>query len=453
MPSILFHIAPAVSHFYSSFKIAKPLQNSGYKIIYIGIEMFRSVVEEAGYKYELLDNFASHHYNLEKEGLIKSFYNCFISRIKKQHNKISKSNIYPLEKRIKEISPDLVFIDVQIISLSIYYQQFGFKVATVCMMPFPGKDTLVPPFNSRLIPKQKLIYKLYINYLWFKIKTKNWLSLLFSKLISFGLDEITTVKRFASETGFEFKELFDYSRVFVFGFKHLNEFVLVPKYFDFPRPDLQNVHFIGLGIERYRENDITNVRYMSVIEYIKNIKTKDKTIKLIYCSLGTLTSLNMKKAERFFKKIALLSPSFAKCYFILSLGESYDIQKLLPIPHNMFVFTRVPQIDILSYTDIMITHGGMNSILECIEMEVPMLVYPLSKKWDQPGNSARVVYHRLGLRGDINHDSTRTIAKKISELNFNQSYYKTNVSKMKEKFERNSRQDEVVKLIEVLIEN
>ena len=43
--------------------------------------------------------------------------------------------------------------------------------------------------------------------------------------------------------------------------------------------------------------------------------------------------------------------------------------------------------------DIMITHGGMSSMTECIFCEVPVmgypLSYPLSVDWDQPGYAAK----------------------------------------------------------------
>ena len=80
-----------------------------------------------------------------------------------------------------------------------------------------------------------------------------------------------------------------------------------------------------------------------------------------------------------------------------------------------------------------ITSGGMNSIAECIEKEVPMLVCPLSLKSDQLGNSARVVYHGLGLRARIKLDSSRTIEKRIVQLFENYATFKRNLSMMRTK--------------------
>jgi len=94
----------------------------------------------------------------------------------------------------------------------------------------------------------------------------------------------------------------------------------------------------------------------------------------------------------------------------------------------------------------------MNSITECIFSEVPMLVYPLSFNWDQPGNSARVVYHKLGLRGKINVDSPKTISKKIHLILGNRQIYLDNIRQMKKKFEQRNNSTEVIDIIESIIE-
>ena len=99
----------------------------------------------------------------------------------------------------------------------------------------------------------------------------------------------------------------------------------------------------------------------------------------------------------------------------------------------------------------MITHGGINTITECVFCEVPMLVYPLSLHWDQPGNSARVVYHGLGLRGKIEKDSAKTISQKLNQLKNNYVYYKENVKTMKQKFEEKNSSTQVLNIVQNMV--
>lgn len=79
----------------------------------------------------------------------------------------------------------------------------------------------------------------------------------------------------------------------------------------------------------------------------------------------------------------------------------------------------------------MIQHGGANSIKECIFLGVPMLIYPM--RADQPGNSARIVYHQLGLRGNFKRDTIADIDAKIN-LILTDPRFRLNVERMKQHF-------------------
>jgi UDP:flavonoid glycosyltransferase YjiC (YdhE family) len=61
----------------------------------------------------------------------------------------------------------------------------------------------------------------------------------------------------------------------------------------------------------------------------------------------------------------------------------------------------------LEKASIMINHGGLGAVKECIFFGVPMIVFP--GKWDQPNHAARVVFHGLGVRGNIHDRSTQQI--------------------------------------------
>ena len=88
----------------------------------------------------------------------------------------------------------------------------------------------------------------------------------------------------------------------------------------------------------------------------------------------------------------------------------------------------------------MITHGGLNSISECIQAQVPMLSFPLIKKVDHFGNSARVEANGFGLKADIEKDSISIIENKILSI-LNNQYFRNTLSQYKEEVEMSTKLD------------
>ncbi|WP_225587439.1 glycosyltransferase [Methylomonas fluvii] len=97
----------------------------------------------------------------------------------------------------------------------------------------------------------------------------------------------------------------------------------------------------------------------------------------------------------------------------------------------------------------MITHGGPNSIKECIFFGVPMIVFPL---WfDQPGNVARVTYHGLGLKGDFKTINGNKLRELITEVTTNTKYIEQ-VRLMQKSFIKTEEEMPSIKLIEEFID-
>lgn len=55
-----------------------------------------------------------------------------------------------------------------------------------------------------------------------------------------------------------------------------------------------------------------------------------------------------------------------------------------------------PQRAVLARADLCITHGGMNTVMDALSFGVPLLALPIA--FDQPGISARIMHHKVGLR-------------------------------------------------------
>jgi MGT family glycosyltransferase len=314
--------------------------------------------------------------------------------------------------------------------------------------PATNKERNIPPFTSFFIPKNNILSVIYTEILWQKYFFQEFIMRLYYDIKSGK----SLSKKIAAQCGVSLESI-DTNRCFSIHFKGVPELILSPAAFDFPRKVEDKRYFIGPLNDLIRDKKIVNERYIAVRDKIINQKTENPDIKFIYCSLGTITNNFFKKCDIFFRKIKKVCLNNFDFKIIISVGNFYEIERLMPLPKNMFIFSSLPQTDILKYADVMISHGGMNSITECVYNEVPILVYPLSLDWDQPGNSARILYHGLGSRGRIKRDTASVIEKRIMKIMDEYDRIKQNLKQMKQKYELNNKSLQAVQIIENLKKN
>jgi MGT family glycosyltransferase len=115
---------------------------------------------------------------------------------------------------------------------------------------------------------------------------------------------------------------------------------------------------------------------------------------LVYLSLGSLGSADVLLMQRLIDTLAETSYRV-----IVSLGPQHE---LLTLPDHMAGAEFVPQTSILPQVDAVVTHGGNNTITECLWFGKPMVVLPLF--WDQYDNAQRMDETGFGVRlGTYHH--------------------------------------------------
>jgi MGT family glycosyltransferase len=109
---------------------------------------------------------------------------------------------------------------------------------------------------------------------------------------------------------------------------------------------------------------------------------------LVYVSLGSLGSADVELMNRL---VAALSETPQR--YVVSKGPQHD---LIELASNMTGAEFLPQPAILPEVDLVITHGGNNTVTESIHFGKPMIVLPLF--WDQYDNAQRVAECGFGVR-------------------------------------------------------
>ena len=109
---------------------------------------------------------------------------------------------------------------------------------------------------------------------------------------------------------------------------------------------------------------------------------------LVYVSLGSLGSADVELMNRL---VAALAETPHR--YVVSKGPQHELIELAP---NMTGAEFLPQPAILPHVDLVITHGGNNTVTESIHFGKPMVVLPLF--WDQHDNAQRMAECGFGVR-------------------------------------------------------
>jgi zeaxanthin glucosyltransferase len=104
---------------------------------------------------------------------------------------------------------------------------------------------------------------------------------------------------------------------------------------------------------------------------------------LIYASMGTLQN----GSEAIFRTIAEACAGL-DTQLLISLGGGIDPARLGKLAGNPLVVSYAPQLEILKRAAMVITHAGINTVLESLSEGVPLVAVPVAN--DQPGMAARV---------------------------------------------------------------
>jgi MGT family glycosyltransferase len=127
---------------------------------------------------------------------------------------------------------------------------------------------------------------------------------------------------------------------------------------------------------------------------------------LVYVSLGSLGSGDVPLMERLVEALARTPHRY-----VVSTGPQHTEYELAD---NMTGAEFLPQVSVLPQVDLVITHGGNNTVTESVRFGKPMIVLPLF--WDQHDNAQRVEETGLGVRLATYSFSDQELAGAIDRL-------------------------------------
>ncbi len=111
---------------------------------------------------------------------------------------------------------------------------------------------------------------------------------------------------------------------------------------------------------------------------------------LVYLSLGSLGGADVELMQRLVDVLGT-----TRHRFIVSKGPQAD---RIALPENMVGAQMLPQTKVIPQVDLVISHGGNNTVTETLHFGKPLVVLPLF--WDQYENAQRIDELGFGVRLD-----------------------------------------------------
>lgn len=183
-------------------------------------------------------------------------------------------------------------------------------------------------------------------------------------------------------------------------------FVAHPEYYD------ESFKFIGPPIYDRKEN----------LDFpFEKLEGK----KVVYISLGTVfNNTDSNLYDIFFKTFGNTDE------VVVMTAYNIDLSKF-DIPNNFIVRNYVPQSEVLKYTDVAITHAGMNSTSDLLYNNVPFVAIPIGA--DQPYMAKRA--EELGATISLDKDNINPeILRESVEKVLTDSSYLENMRKISDSF-------------------
>ncbi len=395
--TIAFAMLSENGHYTGTFRLARSLQSRGHRIIYIGLADFEELVVNQGFE------FISFAEDLLPKGYLQEFITTLsnppsgivsLCRKRLQDERIFFSYLKQIEagnldKCLLSCQPDLLLCDTFVWYVAIRALKLGIPTVNVSIILSLYRNSCIPPILYSILPRQGWRSSLLVQCSWIWMRLK----FVFAKRLASRLwgsyrfptrmhHLIGTFLQIAARSGIPMRE----NRTYWFGEMGprliLPEVVLCPKAFQLPRSPEDGRRYLGYPVDTSRRE-----------ESMDEIVLKEGK-PLVFCSLGS-SAFFYPHASRFFEAVADASRRRKDWQFILHIGDYQYADKIGAAGPNLLIRKRVPQLSLLRLASVMVTHGGLNSIMECLHYGVPMVIVPGMR--DQPGNAARAVHHGIAV--------------------------------------------------------
>jgi len=252
-----------------------------------------------------------------------------------------------------------------------------------------------------------------MSLLWGALRVRKWWRVWHDRCLRIGCDHTSVLRKLSREVGFDFAREIDASQWLIpFTYRRLPALTLHALEFEFPHRPPDHVRYVGpMVLESRLDRRPEPVDMARLDAVIARRFAGGGRRTLIYAAFGSVLSTDLQ----FLRHLVRIVAERPAWDLVISLSNGIAPSSLAPLPERVHVFSWLPQLHVLAHTDVAVTHGGINTIDECVVHGVPVLVY-CGGQTDMAGTTSRVVHHGIGLAGDRRRDGPAEIRGHVDRL-------------------------------------
>ena len=441
MAFIVFNMLEEPGHILPTFKLARGLVSRGHRVAYLEPPDLEGFVRAQGFEVVPLSQDLYPKCTASRLGQLGPL-EFLRKKCRCADTEMQMFESGAMSRQLRSLGASLMLVDQasNAVALAAYAAKIPCAILNTTLPA--GEDTGIAPLVSSAVYGDDFLSRLRAKLAWRSLLGRRHVeTLLLGPMEALGLtldprpDWGNWVRRYAAMCGYpvhrvELRTTFSLPELLDF-----QEFVLCPSALDFPRQSRPGrVSIESIDVNRHEEPTPELDSWLD-------------GRRLVYATLGSL-AFRYHDCRSFFQALLVAARSLPLHQFVIGAGDVLSQDEINAAPENVRVIRFAPQIRLLRRASLMITHGGLGTVKECLYHGVPMIVFP--QAYDQSGNGARVVYHRVGAVAPARGLTPTRLAALVRQVDGDPTIRRS-VARMKEQFQEHEREAAGVALVESLI--
>ena len=412
MANILTVTRGLPSVLYQSVELARRLAAAGHRLTFAGDPDARELVEHHGLAFRCLEP-SRYEQFLEGDAARPPLRRIVDVRRRREIARTSLG-VGAFARSLRDQRPDLTLINGEMHGHIIAASAAGARVALLNSFVSIWRQPGLPPPHTLARPGSGWTgTRGGASLLWLALRLRKRYKVWSERVRRVGCDRVSVFRDLARAVGFAFDQDTDDSQwLMPFTYRRLPVLSLHALEFEFTHTPPAHVRFVGPMV---LESRIDRPEAAADRDRLDAILARRREAggdrRLIYAGFGSVLSTDLA----FLRRLLGIVEQRPGWELVVSLSHRVAPSDLGPLPARVHTFPWVPQVHVLRHADVAVTHGGVNTIDECVLSGVPALVY-CGWETDMAGTTARVVHHGIGIAGDRQRDATTDIRAHVDRL-------------------------------------